>query len=116
MSTSKLIHCEWNAFYFSEIAFIDFRSHEIKQCIVFFGTPGTVNEIFYLTNRFHFCMCLYSSRSQTKSFCAKNKKACDFLLFAHNDVFVIYYSTFHSYSFLFCVSQLAIGLEITEIS
>ena len=32
--------CEWNAFYFSEIAFIDFTLHEIKQCIVFFGTPG----------------------------------------------------------------------------
>ena len=37
---SKLILCEWNAFYFIEIAFIDFRLHEIKQCIVFSGTPG----------------------------------------------------------------------------
>ena len=39
MRKSKLILCEWNAFYFSEIAFIDFTLHEIKQCIVFFGTP-----------------------------------------------------------------------------
>ena len=37
---SKLILCEWNAFYFIEIAFIGFTLHEIKQCIVFFGTPG----------------------------------------------------------------------------
>ena len=40
ISKSKLILCEWNAFYFSDIAFIDFTLHEIKQCIVFFGTPG----------------------------------------------------------------------------
>ena len=38
---SKLILCEWNAFYFIEIAFIGFTFHEIKQCIVFFGTPAT---------------------------------------------------------------------------
>ena len=31
---SKLILCEWNAFYFIEIAFIGFTLHEIKQCIV----------------------------------------------------------------------------------
>ena len=37
---SKLILCEWNAFYFIEITFIDFTLDEIKQCIVFFGTPG----------------------------------------------------------------------------
>ena len=37
---SKLILCEWNAFYFIEIAFIGFTLDEIKQCIVFFGTPG----------------------------------------------------------------------------
>ena len=44
---SKLIFCEWNAFYFIEIAFIGFTLDEIKQCIVFFGTPGrgTVCEI-----------------------------------------------------------------------
>ena len=35
---SKLIVCEWNAFYFIEIAFIGFTFDEIKQCIVFFGT------------------------------------------------------------------------------
>ena len=45
ISKSKLTLCEWNAFYFSEIAFIDFTSHEIKQCIVFFGTPGTLTLI-----------------------------------------------------------------------
>ena len=33
---SKLILCEWNAFYFIEIAFIGFTLDEIKQCIVFF--------------------------------------------------------------------------------
>ena len=32
----KLILCEWNAFYFIEIAFIGFTLHEIKQCIDFF--------------------------------------------------------------------------------
>ena len=37
---SKLILCEWNALYFIEIAFIGFTLDEIKQCIVFFGTPG----------------------------------------------------------------------------
>ena len=37
---SKLILCEWNAFYFIEIAVIGFTLDEIKQCIVFFGTPG----------------------------------------------------------------------------
>ena len=36
---SKLILCEWNAFYFIEIAFIGFTLHKIKQCIVF-GTTG----------------------------------------------------------------------------
>ena len=39
---SKLIVCEWNAFYFIEIAFIGFTFDEIKQCIVFFGTPGII--------------------------------------------------------------------------
>ena len=38
---SKLTLCEWNAFYFTETAFIGFTLDEIKQCIVFFGTPGT---------------------------------------------------------------------------
>ena len=36
---SKLILCEWNAFYFIEIAFIGFTLDEIKQCIVFLGHP-----------------------------------------------------------------------------
>jgi hypothetical protein len=40
ISKSKLILCEYNAFYFSEIAVIGFTVHEIKQGIVFFGTPG----------------------------------------------------------------------------
>ena len=38
---SKLIFCEYNGFYFIEIAFIGFTLYEIKQGIVFFGTPGT---------------------------------------------------------------------------
>ena len=42
---SKLILCEWNAFYFIEIAFIGFTLDEIKQCIVFFGTPGTLGVV-----------------------------------------------------------------------
>ena len=40
ISKSKLIFCEYNGFYFIEIAFIGFMLHEIKQGIVFFGTPG----------------------------------------------------------------------------
>ena len=44
---SKLILCEWNAFYFIEIAFIGLMLDEIKQCIVFFGTPSICNEIVY---------------------------------------------------------------------
>ena len=54
ISKSKLIHCEWNAFYFNEIAFIGLTLHEIKQCIVFFGTPGRRNAtvvIEYITSR-----------------------------------------------------------------
>ena len=48
ISKSKLILCEWNAFCFNEIAFIGFTLHEIKQCIVFFGTSGswTDNSIY----------------------------------------------------------------------
>ncbi len=42
ISESKLILCEYNAFYFSEIAFIGFTLHEIKQGIVFLGTPGSI--------------------------------------------------------------------------
>ena len=37
--------CEWNAFYFIEIAFIGFTLHEIKQCIGFFGTPGIIKPL-----------------------------------------------------------------------
>ena len=40
-----LILCELNAFYFIEIAFIGFTLHEIKQCIFFFGTPGTLQTV-----------------------------------------------------------------------
>ena len=40
ISKSKLIICEYNGFYFSEIALIGFTLHEIKEGIVFFGTPG----------------------------------------------------------------------------
>ena len=50
ISKSKLILCEWNAFYFSEITFIDFMLHEIKQCIVFFGTPGICIYIYIVDN------------------------------------------------------------------
>ena len=44
ISKSKLILCEYNAFYFSEIAVIGFTVHEIKQGIVFWGTPGSSSE------------------------------------------------------------------------
>ena len=60
ISKSKLILCEWNAFYFSEIAFIDFTLHKIKQCIVFFlGHPVDISfrsfaialkEVFWIDN------------------------------------------------------------------
>ena len=45
---SKLILCECNAFYFIEIAVIGFTLDEIKQCIVFFGTPGIVKIVQFI--------------------------------------------------------------------
>jgi hypothetical protein len=48
ISKSKLILCEYNAFYYSEIAFIDFTLHEIKQGIVFLGTPGIISNMCYI--------------------------------------------------------------------
>ena len=45
MLKSKLILCEWNAFYFIEIAFIGFTLHKIKQCIDFSGTPGILGNL-----------------------------------------------------------------------
>ena len=44
---SKLILCEWNAFYFIKIAFIGFTLQEIKQCIVFLGTLVSFLEYHY---------------------------------------------------------------------
>ena len=44
---SKLILCEWNAFYFIEIAFIGFMLDEIKQCIVCIGTPGIFSRSWF---------------------------------------------------------------------
>ena len=46
ISKSKLILCEQNAFYFSEIGFTNFTLHEIKQCIVCFGTPAMLLKNF----------------------------------------------------------------------
>ena len=40
ISKSTLILCQYNAFYFSEIAVIGFTLDEIKHGIVFWGTPG----------------------------------------------------------------------------
>ena len=54
---SKLIVCEWNAFYFIGIGFIGFSLDEIKQCIVFFGTPGTI----VLLNSNHFSWFVYTT-------------------------------------------------------
>ena len=45
---SKLIICEYNGFYFSEIAFIGFTLHENKEGIVFFGTPGIYIELGFV--------------------------------------------------------------------
>ena len=53
---SKLIVCEWNAFYFIEIAFIRFTFDEIKQCIVFFGTPGIYIIGKVLTDLYYACI------------------------------------------------------------
>ena len=56
---SKLIVCEWNAFYFIEIAFIGFTFDEIKQCIDFFGTPGIktlIKHIFLLNFTYELLM------------------------------------------------------------
>ena len=47
---SKLMLCEWNAFYFIEIAFIGFTLHEIKQCIVFLGHPVVFVDSILRTN------------------------------------------------------------------
>ena len=38
---SKLILCEWNAFYFIEIAFIGFTLHSLRYRV---GTPGTTTK------------------------------------------------------------------------
>ena len=57
VSKSKLIICEYNGFYFSEIDFIGFTLHEIKEGIVFFGTPGIslhfvrVKDILYIIHK-----------------------------------------------------------------
>ena len=51
ISKSKLILREWNAFYFSEIAFIYFMLHEIKQCIVFLGHPVYIYTIYKMSGR-----------------------------------------------------------------
>ena len=40
ISKSKLVLSECNDLYFIAIAFIAFTLHDIKQCPVFFGTPG----------------------------------------------------------------------------
>ena len=53
---SKLILCEWNAFYFIEIAFIGFTLHEIKQSIVFFlGHPVDHDDVKQHDNFLIFC-------------------------------------------------------------
>ena len=44
---SKLIICEYNGFYFSEIAFIGFTLHEIKEGIVFLGHPVYIYSLLY---------------------------------------------------------------------
>ena len=49
---SKLIVCEWNAFYFIEIAFIGFTFDEIKQCIVFFWDTRYMFDVFNLKGHY----------------------------------------------------------------
>jgi hypothetical protein len=62
LSNSKLIICEYNAFYFSEIAFIGFTLHEIKQGIVFGGTPGIYIYIYikYIYNKYIYNKYIYN--------------------------------------------------------
>jgi hypothetical protein len=64
ISKSKLILCEYNAFYYSEIAFIDFTLHEIKQGIVFLGTPGSYVNSSLEEMSSKACLCL-RPKSQT---------------------------------------------------
>ena len=82
ISKSKLIFCEYNGFHFIEIAFIGFTLHEIKQGIVFFGTPGIyiyiyiykctnyilveeTNYSLFLSGKWRKEMCLPKSNSYT---------------------------------------------------
>ena len=66
---SKLFLCEWNAFYFIEIAFIGFTLDEIKQRIVFFGTPGTtVRATVQYPRPFCIVLCQYVLYDSIKHF------------------------------------------------
>ena len=44
---SNLILGQYNAFYFTQIAFTNFTLHEIKQCIVFLGHPLCCSKTSY---------------------------------------------------------------------
>ena len=79
---SKLIFCEWNAFYFIEIAFIGFTLDDIKQCIVFFGTPGSWHRRMVLV--------LSEGRTQCAQLCGIGIKVlqCQMFLNFKNAVFL----------------------------
>ena len=79
---SKLILCEWNAFYFIQIAFIRFTLDEIKQCIVFFGTPGILMQ----------CARLVSEESR---FCMEVLKSISCQKLCRNDIIRPSFNIFH---------------------
>ena len=69
---SKLILCEWSAFYFIEIAFIGLTLDEIKQCIVFSGTLG----ILYMKNYVQLPREHYETRYEMSSICLSSMLHC----------------------------------------
>ena len=74
---SKLIVCEWNAFYFTEIAFIGFTLHEIKQCIVFFGTPGIYTQNLTLQLQ---CNILLTAYLLEQNVTSVNQNSCNAIM------------------------------------
>jgi hypothetical protein len=62
ISKYKLILCEYNAFYLSEIAVIGFTVREIKRGIVFWGTPGTPKRL----------SCVQQPAAAKRKYCLEN--------------------------------------------
>ena len=124
---SKLILCEWNAFYFIEIAFIGFTLQEIKQCIVCFGTPGIllIVEVFLTYRYLHWI----PSKAREIHYCTRRGRVqfnLSFLVckqvFINLGKFVMNAGTFVTYqcgrllkSFLVCIQRI-IFLLLTQAS